>query len=100
MCSRGSQYHAQDCSQDCPASRIAVSQACGRVSKQKHPPALPNRAASRGGALLSLFALEEQQVVKEGELFSHLNLKTKQNYRTLTKDGVVQPVVLHSLTLG
>lgn len=47
-----------------------------------------------------MFALEEQQVVKEGELFSHLNLKTKQKYRTLTKDGVVQPVVLHSLTLG
>lgn len=47
---------------------LPVSQACGRVSKQKRPPALPdNGAASRGGALLSLFELEEQQVVKGGE---------------------------------
>lgn len=45
---------------------VRAGQACGRVSKQRRPPALPNPAASGGGALLSLFGLEEQQVVKGG----------------------------------
>lgn len=65
---------------------LPVGQACGRVSKQKRPPALPGGPASRGGALLSLFELEEQQVVKGGgEPFSHLILKTKQKKKNPTQ---------------
>ncbi|XP_067414113.1 bcl-2-modifying factor isoform X2 [Emydura macquarii macquarii] len=62
-----------------------VSQACGRVSKQKHPPALPAHAASRGGALVSLFELEGQTVAKEGELFIYLKNKTKNRQAILWK---------------